>query len=86
MTIQQYQYRKEIPEYRAVCQAMEQCFQGITGCKQALPENRKRVLEELLLDIRKNIRMRKVIFAHSAKEGLRSFWSKRNIRSRMLDF
>lgn len=35
MTIQQYQYRKEIPEYRAVCQAMEQWFQGITGCKQA---------------------------------------------------
>lgn len=31
MTIQQYQKEQMLPEFRAVCLAMEQCFQSITG-------------------------------------------------------
>lgn len=31
MTIQQYQRNQSIPEFTAVCKAMEQCFQSVTG-------------------------------------------------------
>lgn len=31
MTIQQYQRNQAIPEFTAVCNAMEQCFQSVTG-------------------------------------------------------
>jgi predicted ATP-binding protein involved in virulence len=31
MTIQQYQRNQSLPEFTAVCKAMEQCFQSVTG-------------------------------------------------------